>query len=158
MLLDEEARHDGLRNSLKAVCDQLKKERIIEKDADIIERVLLCFLQHTKKTLEEIGRYDASSKGKLLLCQTAQLADDLRSGVHVDSPCLLERWSERRHEYGSSECAERTPVWYRRHLTADVVCGQRGRGGGHLRHRQEQHDCEGKSKLQQQLALLLTSH
>ncbi|KAF2025869.1 hypothetical protein EK21DRAFT_103649 [Setomelanomma holmii] len=51
LLLDESPQLRQLRKALTEVLKLLKKEKLIKKDEDVIELLLVCFLQHTKKIL-----------------------------------------------------------------------------------------------------------
>jgi hypothetical protein len=63
LLLDDSAQVVDMRKSLMDVLNHLKKERLIKKDEDVIERLLVCYLKHTKSVLERDHGLNDDSKG-----------------------------------------------------------------------------------------------
>jgi hypothetical protein len=64
LLLDDSERLEEMRNDLMAVLKQLKSDQLIQKNEDVIVRLIECFLQHTRMVLERDHNLSASSKGK----------------------------------------------------------------------------------------------
>jgi hypothetical protein len=65
LLLDTKAHLGGLRQDLMDVLSQLKKNKIIKKDEEVIESLLVCFLKHTKLVLERDHGLNKTSQGRL---------------------------------------------------------------------------------------------
>jgi molecular chaperone DnaK (HSP70) len=63
LLLDDSAHVSDLRKDLIGVLHQLKEERIIKEDEEVIEHLLACFLKHTKSVLQRDHKFSDDSKG-----------------------------------------------------------------------------------------------
>jgi hypothetical protein len=72
LLLDETAYLRDMRAGLKAAIRQLKKDKLIKKDEDVIAHLLACFLKHTKSVLERDHGFNTSSTGKFIAMQLVQ--------------------------------------------------------------------------------------
>jgi hypothetical protein len=67
LLLDKSPQHKKLRKTLTDVLRQLKEDKLIRKEEDVIERLLACFLQCTNSILERDHHFRGSDTGKLHL-------------------------------------------------------------------------------------------
>ena len=67
LLLDENPLLSDLRENVLDVIQQLKKDRLIKKNEEVIEHLLVCFLKHTKSVLQRDHGLTNSSIGKYTL-------------------------------------------------------------------------------------------
>lgn len=67
LLLDDSVHLQKLKKALLRGLCELKKKGLVEKNEDVVEHLLTCFLKYTKLILERDHDLDAQSKGKLPL-------------------------------------------------------------------------------------------
>jgi hypothetical protein len=63
LLLDNSPLMEGLRGELKLVLDNLKRDKLIKKDEDVIRDYLAVLMLHTKERLETYHGFNSQSKG-----------------------------------------------------------------------------------------------
>lgn len=99
LLLDDNAHLGDLKADLRAVLQQLRAERVIKKETQVIEDLLSRLLGYTKFVLQRDHGLTKTSSGQLH-CEliSSHSANDSSSRSNLGCACLLVFQVERCHE------------------------------------------------------------